>query len=661
MSQTGVSLRLLFVEDVAADAELAERALRKEGVTFCGARVETEVDFLKALGEFRPHAVISDYAMPRFDGMRALALTREHDASLPFIVLTGSMNEETAVECMKAGAADYVLKENVTRLPFALLAALEHREISLKKAEAEAALKAAQDRYRSITHSAPDAIITGGSDGNIRDWNQGAERMFGYSAAEVCGRSIAPLMPERYRDRHAEGMERVNAGGVPHLMGTVVEFVGLRRDGSEFPLELSIAGWDSPDGRFCSAIVRDISERRRAELELREAEAQLRQSQKMEAVGRLAGGVAHDFNNLLSVILGYGELLLNDIPADDPHRDDLEQMHKAAIRAKTLTRQLLAFGRRQTLDIKVVDINSVIRDVERLLRRTIGEDVALNLALSDREAHVRIDAGQIEQVLVNLAVNAREAMPNGGRLSVETAAVELDETYTAAKPGMVPGAHVMIAVNDSGVGMDKDTLEHIFEPFFTTRPPGEGSGLGLSTVYGIVKQHGGSIWAYSEPQRGSTFKIYLPVSADAPSVQQRPDTDTHAGSGSATVLVAEDEPAVRRLACRILANQGYDVLESTDASHAVALAQAHAGPIDLVLTDVMMPLMKGTEVYRRVRAVHPEAKVLYVSGYTERVIAERGSLAEGENFLEKPFTIDGLVSKIEEILAPGPTREDSGC
>jgi len=385
--------------------------------------------------------------------------------------------------------------------------------------------------------------------------------------------------------------------------------------------------------------------------------SQLFQAQKMESIGRLAGGVAHDFNNLLSVILGYSEMTLDDMGEGHPALDAIREIHAAGLRARDLTRQLLAFARRQVLDTRTVDLSRIVAGFEKFLRRIIGEDIALELALADAPLPVRADLSQMEQTLMNLAVNARDAMPGGGILTIETHLIHVTAADAEKRPGVQAGPFAVMAVSDTGIGMDARTQENIFEPFFTTKGKDKGTGLGLSTVFGIVKQHGGNIWVYSEPGRGSTFKIYLPLANEAVDTALPSAAVVSPQGGSATVLVVEDDPQVRSLACIILSQNGYTVIESQSPEDAVSRAFRHASPIDLVLTDVIMPGLKGPEVYERVRRSHPEAKVLYMSGYTENAISHKGVLMEGIAFIQKPLSIKGLLDKAAEVLAAGDPKK----
>lgn len=382
---------------------------------------------------------------------------------------------------------------------------------------------------------------------------------------------------------------------------------------------------------------------------LQQKEQELVQSQKMEAVGRLAGGVAHDFNNLLTVIIGTTGVLLEDMRADAPEREDVEQIGEAGERAAALTRQLLAFSRKQVMQPEVLDLNAVVEGMRKLLDRVLGENIGIAWKLSSGLHPVKFDPGQIEQVILNLAVNASDAMPNGGKLTIETDNVELDEDYVADHPDARTGPHAMLAVSDNGVGMDAETRERIFEPFYTTKRLGRGTGLGLSTVYGIVRQGGGNIWVYSEPGRGTTFKIYLPRADDEPAA---PGDDTHIAhaAGTGLVLVVEDEDGVRNLLARVLKAAGYDVLEAEDAGRAAALIAEHADAVDLILTDVILPDMSGPELVQQLEREHGRYRVLYMSGYTDDAIVHHGVLEEGTEFIEKPLRPRALLAKVRELL-----------
>src|SRR5713226_2276376 len=400
---------------------------------------------------------------------------------------------------------------------------------------------------------------------------------------------------------------------------------------------------------YYETIVRDVTEQRRLQ-------EQLLQSQKMEAVGRLAGGVAHDFNNLLTVIISYTDLLLEDLGRDDPKREDVAAVRKAAEGAAALTHQLLAFSRKQVLQPKVLDVNATVATTEKLLRRLIGEDIQLVAKLASGLGRVKADPGQIEQVIMNLAVNARDAMPAGGQLTIETANVEMDQAYVRGHPLAQPGRYVMLAVSDTGIGMDEETKAHIFEPFFTTKEMGKGTGLGLATVYGIVKQSGGFIWLYSEPGQGTSFKIYMPR-VDESAERATPAAAETLPRGTETVLVVEDAPAVRAVTRQVLERQGYTVLEAPNGEAALVLATKHHGPIHLLLTDVVMPGVNGRQVAEQLARPRPDMMVLFTSGYTDDSVVRHGILESGIAYLQKPFTPDSLARKVREVL---DSARDSG-
>jgi PAS domain S-box-containing protein len=397
-------------------------------------------------------------------------------------------------------------------------------------------------------------------------------------------------------------------------------------------------------------IAQDITERKRSEEKMVSLQEQLHQSQKMEAIGRLAGGIAHDFNNLLTVIKGYSQLSLIETKDNDPLKENIEEIKSASERAADLTRQILAFGRRQIMEMKVLDLNVILKNLDKMLCRLIGEDIELATLLAEDLGKVKVDPGQIEQVIINLVVNSRDAMPNGGKLTIETANVELDEEYAHAHIAVKPGRYVMISVSDTGIGMAKEVRERVFEPFYTTKERGKGTGLGLSTVYGIVKQSEGNIWVYSEPGKGTTFKIYLPR-VDEP-LEEVPEKviEGELPRGDETILVAEDNEEVRKVIVRILKRQGYNVLEAAHGDEALLVCKEHEGPIHLMVPDVVMPGMSGRELAERLSSIHPNIKVLYMSGYTDNVITHHGILEKGINYIQKPFTVDGLARKVREVL-----------
>jgi len=499
-----------------------------------------------------------------------------------------------------------------------------------------------EERFRALTGSAGDAIVSADSRGEITYFNPGAERAFGYSAEEAIGRPLTLLMPERLQEAHRRGLQRYLKTGEARVIGRPVELTGKRKDGTEFPVELSLASWGGGKAPSFVAIIRDITDRKKLE-------TRLQQAQKMDAVGRLAGGIAHDFNNLLTVIAGYSDLLLEKLAVDDSSRADVSEIKRAAERAAGLTSQLLAFSRQQVLQPRVLELSSVVTQVDNLLRRLIGENIELITRLDHDTGRVKADPGLLEQILINLALNARDAMPQGGKLTIETGNVDLDEADARTHIPAIPGRYVALALSDTGVGMDKETQARIFEPFFTTKPKGKGTGLGLAMVYGTVKQSQGFIWVYSERGLGTTVKIHFPRVDDVaePVAPTRLEAVVRGGE---TVLVAEDEEAVCALSRKILETRGYEVLTAANGADALGIAERHTGPIQLLITDVVMPGMSGRELAQRLTAVRPSARVLFVSGHSDEVITHHGVLDPGTAFLQKPFTAEALARKVREVL-----------
>ncbi len=509
-------------------------------------------------------------------------------------------------------------------------------------AEREEQLREGEERFRTMTESAVDAVVTADAGGDIVSWNRGAREVFGYAAEDVLGTPLGRLVPPALRQAAEDGRERIAPIHVTPALERPVELQGIRKDGRVFPIELSLARWETRRGAFLTVIIRDITERR-------QLEEQFRQAQKMESIGRLAGGLAHDFNNLLTVIGGHAELLHGRLEPDHPLHRRVGLIQEAAGHAADLTRQLLAFSRKQVLAPQVLDLNGIVREVEPMLRRLIGEDIDLVTAPARGLGAVKADPGQMKQVLLNLAVNARDAMPQGGKLTIETDNVALDEQYARLHPDVAAGAYVMLAVSDTGVGMAEETRSRVFEPFFTTKASGKGTGLGLATVYGIVKQSNGAISVYSEPGLGTTFKVYLPRVVE-PAETAAPSTLAGVRGGSETVLLAEDNEMVRTLTCEILKRQGYTVVEARHGADALDIARRYHGPIHLLLTDVVMPEMSGPELVSRLGPIRPQMKIVYMSGYTADAIDHQGMLDHGIEFLPKPVGVDTLVRKVREVL-----------
>jgi PAS domain S-box-containing protein len=494
-----------------------------------------------------------------------------------------------------------------------------------------------------IDHSNDTVHVVEPGTGRFVDVNERGCRDLGYTREEYLSLRIFDIAPRVDPGVLAEHLERARQGPL------VFESFHRRKDGSTFPVEVSIR-LVALDREYFVAVGRDISDRLEAQDAHAKLELQLRQAQKMEAVGQLAGGVAHDFNNILSIILSYASLAISGLAPGDPLREDIEEIEKAGRRAVEVTGQLLAFSRRQVLQPRVVDINDSLAQMEKMLRRLLGEDVELRMVAAPALWPVKVDPGSITQVVMNLAVNARDAMPGGGTLLLETGNVELDAEVARAHPGTSPGPHVMLAVTDTGTGMDRETLSHVFEPFFTTKDVGKGTGLGLSTVLGIVQQSGGSVWVGSEPGQGTTFKVYFPRCDPSPARHPTGPPPSAGRRGRETILLAEDDEPLRHLVQGILRRRGYEVLSAPSPVEALRLAQEHPGGIDLLITDVVMPGMNGRQLAERIHATRPSVRVLFVSGYPGGVLADRGVLEEGMVFLAKPITPEALLRKVSAVL-----------
>jgi hypothetical protein len=538
-------------------------------------------------------------------------------------------------------------------LPDGLIAYATVVDITARKA-AEEAVARSERQLRAVLDASPNSIVAIAGDGRITYANPRVETTFGYPPDELIGQPIETLLPDRVSERHVGHRRAFFAQPTARPMGIGLDLAGRRRDGSEFPVEISLTPVALPDGVVVYASVVDITARKGLE-------DQLLQAQKMESIGRLAGGIAHDFNNMLSAISGYSDLLLADVanpaPIDrDEIRECAQAVHDAAARAATLTSQLLAFSRQQIVQPRVIDLAEGVAGLEPMLARLIGERVRLDLRLDHDTGRIRIDPGQLDQIVVNLVVNARDAIPAGGTITVETSRTTLSEPYAAEHFEVIPGPYAMLAVSDNGMGMDVETRKHIFEPFYTTKERGRGTGLGLATIYGIVRQSGGHIWLYSEPGIGSTFKLFFPrAEADVDRDEPAPATPD---LGTGTILLVEDEDAVRDIVRRILERAGYRVVAAPDAPAALEIVRGRGEQIAALVSDVVMPGLMGTELADFVRRERPEIGIVLLSGYTAETLDLADLLARGARFLSKPFAPDALIREVAEAIAAA-TRSSS--
>jgi two-component system, cell cycle sensor histidine kinase and response regulator CckA len=647
-----MDLHLLILEDDPTDAELTIATLEQAGYTCRWERVASESAFrtlMVAQAQLSYDVVLVDYNLPSFDGLHALRLLRARDLELPCIMVSGVLGEEIAIESLKAGATDYVLKDHLDRLPAVLTRALRERDESRQRRRAEEALRHAEARYRDVFENANDIIYTLDIAGVFTSVNAAGERLFGYTRDELLRMNIRSfLTPES--DALAQTYLAKKLAGPAETTTYEVEII--RPDGGRLPLEVSTRLLYRDGQPYeVQGIARDISERRRAEAERRRLEDQLLQAQKMESIGTLAGGIAHDFNNLLTAILGNTQLALDGLAPGGPGHELLSEIEQAAKRAATLTNQLLAFSRRQRLERQVIDLNATMSEILNMLRRIIGEDVEIQLDLTPEAPAVLADPAQIQQVVMNLAVNARDAMPNGGQLRIATRSVQLSPAEGQTYPWARPGPYAQIVVSDEGSGIDEATQQRIFEPFFTTKERGKGTGLGLAVVDGIVKQHDGFIQLASEVGRGTTFTIALPMTAGqaAPAaLEPRPAVR----GGDETILIAEDEETLRNLAATILRRAGYSVLLAANGEEAIEIFTNDCRAIDLVILDLIMPRMGGREAFERMRALCPELRVLFVTGYGADydLQGDPTGLPPNAILLRKPYQVAALNQVVREIL-----------
>jgi signal transduction histidine kinase/DNA-binding response OmpR family regulator len=613
-------LRVLLLEDVEVDAELIERELRRAELAFELRRVDARESFLDALDEFRPDIILSDFTMPSFTAMEALELLRERDERLPFVLVTGSQSEEVAVECMREGADDYILKATLRRLPSAALNALKKHESDRDRRAAATEI----EKLAAFPRVNPNPIFELTSRGALTYCNHAAEEL-----AAAVGKTPEEILPE---DAPLVIQECLRTGRSD-----------MRR---ETAINNRIISWSFFPIRGTQTVhcyAADITER----LNL---EAQLRQSQKLDSIGQLAAGIAHDFNNILTIIRGYTQMLLEDSP-ESHMRDPLEQVSMATERATNLTRQLLMFSRKQVMQPMPLDLNEVISSVTKMLRRILGEDIRVHFHYSPGLPAIQADASMVEQIILNLAVNARDAMPRGGNLTIGTNTIRITPQHARFNSEAKPGDYVCLRVSDTGTGIAPEVLPRVFEPFFTTKGVGKGAGLGLATIYGIAKQHHGWVEVLTEQGRGTTFRVFLPAAVGKADTERTTRDPQKECRGTETVLVVEDEPELRQMVCEILRQAGYTTLSAGSGPEAIPVWQSHAGRIDLLLTDMVMPgNMSGKELAEKLKTANPRLKAIYTSGYSVEVMAEDWGMKRGLNFLQKPYHPRALLKVVRDCL-----------
>jgi PAS domain S-box-containing protein len=641
--------KILVVDNHPVILKFMTQLFEKEGHQVMTA--ETGLDALDILRNFIPDIIFIDLVMPNIDGRKLCQIIRKIPKLKDiFLVILSAIAAEQKVDFTEFGANACIAKAPFNKMVKHIHTVMDQLSLTPSASLSDQVLGLSDVFPRHITEELLfikrhfEAILGTMSEGILEITSEGRIVYANPAAIALIGILEETLLASNFTDllKETDGqLIKDQLVAIHNQSKTIIRDFPVMINGKQ--ILLNIFPIMDEKHRTIVIILNDVSERKRME-------AQFLQAQKMEAIGQLAGGIAHDFNNLLTIIKGYSQLSLMELKEGAPLRENIEEINKASDRASDLTYQLLAFSRRQILEMRVLDLNALLPGVERMLRRVIGEDIELVTRLAEDLGRVKSDQGQIEQVIMNLAVNARDAMHAGGKLTIETANAELDEAYARAHVAVTPGRYVMLSVSDTGVGMTPEVRGRVFEPFFTTKERVKGTGLGLSTVYGIVKQSGGNIWVYSEPGKGTTFKIYLPR-VDEPLeevVERVVGGELH--RGDETILVVEDNDEVREVAVRILSGQGYKVLEASQGLDAFLICTEHDGPIHLLLTDVVMPKMSGRELAERLGSIRPRIKVLYMSGYTGNAIVHHGVLEKGMNYIQKPFAVEALARKVREVL-----------
>ena len=650
------TLRILHLEDEPDYSDLVRSLLETHGLQPQLVLASNRADFEAALSDQSYDLILADYRLPAFDGLQALKYVRERTPETPFLLVSGTIGEQAAIESLKAGATDYVLKHWPERLVPAILRAVQESHERQQRVRAETELMRHEKYFRALTENSLDVLTILSREAVFLYNTPSVKRLLGYEPNALIGKSAFDLV---HLDDLTTVVRAFNTALHQPERSVVLDFRFQHQDGSWRHLEtVGQSRLSDPDIAGVVVNVRDITDRKRAETELHESETvqrrlehQLRQSQKMEAIGQLAGGVAHDFNNILTVIHGHASLLLAGGSLADASARSAQQIVQAAERAASLTRQLLTFSRRQVMQPQPLDMNEAVCNMTQLLSRILGEDIALQLNYYPQPALVQADASMIEQVLLNLAINSRDAMPNGGQLAIRISVQDVDERYSATHTEARVGRFVRLSVADTGCGISPESVSRIFEPFFTTKEVGKGTGLGLATVYGIVKQHQGWLEVETEPGKGTMFRVFLPCTGTAldPAKDHTPERAVR--GGTETILVVEDEAPVRELVCNLLTAHGYKVLHAESGVRALEVWRTSKDAVDLVLTDLVMPdRMNGRELAEKLWAERPTLKVIFTSGYSADVVGADFVLQRGLNYLQKPYHPQKLALSIRDCL-----------
>ncbi len=637
--QTQMPVRLLFVENNRSDVDLCLHEINRAGIPAIAEVVERRAEFIERARSNCFDLILVDYRLDGWWGTDALKIVKDLGIDIPCIMVTGRLGEENAVECIKRGAVDFVLKDHLARLPLAIRTALNQKESREQRLQAERALRDSEASFQLLFADNPLPMWVYDLETlRFLQVNEAAIAHYGYTREEFLRMRVTDIRPQEDVPRLLEGCEHE-----PPELSAGLSWRHRLKDGRITEVEISSHRLEF-GGRSAQLVVaQDVTERRALE-------KQLQQAQKFEAVGQLAGGVAHDFNNMIGAILGWVELGLEEAPRDGRIRSFFERIRQQAERAAALTRQLLAFARRQMIEPRSMDLNQSVTEVLSLLEKVLGSDIAIESSLAPNLPAVRADPTQIEQVLMNLCLNARDAMPEGGRLVIETQGAEFDEEFCRHHTYARPGRFAMLAISDTGIGMDAATLDRIFEPFFTTKETGKGTGLGLATVYGVVKQHSGFVQAYSEPGHGTTFRIYFPASQAAIETSPLKEMEHAVPRGQETILIAEDHEGLREIARETLTQLGYQLVMAADGEEAVEKFRAQRDQIDLVLLDVVLPKLSGPEAYKRMQELQPHLPAIFTTGYSADTAMLKSVREKGFPILQKPYMPRNLARTVRETL-----------